>query len=237
MLLNKTVILTGATRGLGRAIAATLSAQGAHLITVARDREALQVQATALQGAHGNSVHPIACDLADRAKVDQLCDGLQNAGEIDILINNAGFGLYKPFTTYSAAEHDALLDVNLRAPVQICGAVVPGMIERGAGHILNVGSDVGLRPIGNLATYAATKYAMRGFSHSLSQEVRPHGVRVTYLAPGVIDTGFNNGVEGSVDGNGALEPQDLASLVLQVLTQPGHQLVDELVVHPMGQDY
>ena len=111
------------------------------------------------------------------------------------------------------------------------------MLKRGSGHIVNIASDVALTPIGNMAVYAASKFGVRGFSLSLAREVKGKGVKVSLINPGIVDTAFNDGEEGSKDGARALRPGQLAYLVVQVLEQPGYQMIDELTVHPQMQEY
>ena len=137
------------------------------------------------------------------------------------------------------AERDstALIDLNLRAAVHLTHAVLPGMIGAGGGRIINIASDLAVRPLGNMSVYTATKFALRGFSLSLSTEVRPHNVRVTLVNPGMIDTAFGGGKEGGLGPDIALQPRQLAELVVELASQPAHQLVDEVTVHALGQDY
>ena len=158
-------------------------------------------------------------------------------GTPDVLINNAGIGWWRPFLEHSAQDHDLMIDLNFRAVVHLTQALLPRMIERGSGHLINIASDLADRPLGNMAVYTATKYAMRGFSLSLSQELRPRGIGVSLLDPGLIDTSFHDSEEGSLDEAVALKPGPLAQLVLTIMEQPGHQLIDEIVVHARGQDY
>jgi short-subunit dehydrogenase len=179
----------------------------------------------------------IPCDLARGEEIARVCEGVNAAGSVDILINNAGFGFYRPFLDHSPSEHDAIIDVNLRAVIHLTQWLLPPMLKRGSGHIVNIASDVALTPIGNMAVYAASKFGVRGFSLSLAREVKGKGVKVSLINPGIVDTAFNDGEEGSKDGARALRPGQLASLVVQVLEQPGHQMIDELTVHPQMQEY
>jgi short-subunit dehydrogenase len=162
---------------------------------------------------------------------------VNGAGGADILINNAGLGFYKPFLEHSPEEHDTIIDVNLRGLVHLTQGLLPPMLERGSGHVVNIASDVATTPIANMAVYAASKFAVRGFTLSLAREVKDRGVKVSLINPGIIDTGFNEGEEGSKDASWSLKPTELAALVVEVLLQPGYQMVDELTVHPQLQDY
>ena len=233
---GKTAVISGASRGLGRQLALALAERGVHLHLIARGREQLAAVATQAS-ALGVTCNALVCDLADAHALSAVAERVRAHGEVDILINNAGLGFYKPFVDHSSAEHDAIIDVNLRAPVLLTRLLLPDMLARGSGHIVNIGSDLAARTIPNMAVYTATKFALRGFTLSLAQEVRSRGIKVSLVNPGIIDTGFNNAVEGSKTAADALQPNQLAGLVVMVLEQPGPQMIDEITVHPQMQVY
>jgi short-subunit dehydrogenase len=237
VLKNKTVVITGASRGLGRHIAQQLAQAGCRLILLARNREQLASLQHALQQA-GHEVDIIACDLGQtdslKAAIETL---LQHPRPIDILINNAGTGWYKEFLEHSPEEHDQIINTNFRAVVHLTQALLPGMLQQESGHIVNIGSDLSQRPLAKMAVYVASKHALRGFSRSLLREVKHKGVRVSLVNPGIIDTHFDNSVEGKREASWSLRPADLAQLVVTVLSQPGYQLIDEVDVHPLMQDF
>lgn len=236
MLEGKTAAITGASRGLGRQLALALAARGTQLKLLARGIAQLEEVAAQVRG-HGVPCQAIVCDMADRDAVAAAAERIGEGGGVDILINNAGTGFYKPFLKHSLAEHDAIIDANLRGVVHLTQHLLPAMLERGCGHIVNIASDLATRVIPNMVVYSATKFALRGFSLALAQEVKGRGVKVSLINPGIIDTGFNGALEGSKDAFGALRPDQLATLVMSVLEQPGFQMIDELTVHPLGQDY
>lgn len=226
-----TWIVTGASRGLGRELALQLAARGDEVIAIARESEALQQLGLTQHGR----IAPLAFDLAQPIHVGALCRLLREVDELGGVINNAGIGSYKPFLEHDEEELRRLLQVNLLAPMQICHAVLPRLLAQGRGHIVNIGSDLGRRPLANMAPYVASKHGLAGFSHSLLREVKAHGVRVSLVQPGLIDTGFDGGQEGSGDGIGRLDPAALARLVLQLIDAPPGVVIDELTVHPLGQ--
>lgn len=226
-----TWIVTGASRGLGRELALQLAARGDEVIAIARESETLHRLG---RTEHGR-IAPLAFDLAQPTQLDALCRALREVDELGGVINNAGIGWYKPFLEHDADELRRLLQVNLLAPMQICHAVLPQLLAQGRGHIVNIGSDLGRRPLANMAPYVASKHGLAGFSHSLLREVKDRGVRVSLVQPGLIDTGFGGGQEGSGDGVGSLAPAALARLVLQLIDAPPGLVVDELTVHPLGQ--
>ncbi len=228
------ILVTGGGRGLGRAIALALAAPGRRIALLGRNRDGLEQTAKALLAA-GAEPMLILGDLTssdDRAAAVRGVDAAW--GGLDILVNNAGTGAYKPFLDHAPAEIEAIVAVNLTGLIQLTHAFLP-LIERGeGGHIVNIASDVGRRPIAKMAPYVAAKHGVVGFSHALRLELRPHGIKVGVILPGLIDTGFNDSVEGSKPG--ALRPADVAAAVVAMLSQPAGAQIDELTVHPMSQD-
>lgn len=227
-------IVTGASRGLGRALALQLAQRGYRVFACARDAGALE----ALAAAAPARLHPVCLDLS---RPEQIASAfgqvLAQCGELGGVVNNAGIGWYKPFLQHSEAELAELVQVNLLAVMQISRLVLPTLIAQGRGHLVNIGSDLGRRPLANMAPYVASKHALTGFSHSLLREVRAQGVRVSLVNPGIIDTDFGGGSgAGSRDERQYLKPDAVAALIVQLIEQPGYQLVDELSLHPLGQD-
>ncbi len=232
------ILVTGASRGLGKQIAIACAARGYRLALVARDLNELNELSVRLENDHGCEAGVFAFDLAQAGQAESCIESVQKAmGPVNILINNAGIGWFKPFVEHSPNEHDRMIDVNFRAVVHLTYAVLPTMLERKQGHIINIASDLSHRALGNMAVYTATKHAIRGLSRSLSQELRSQGIKVTQINPGQIDTCFNDSEEGNMDEAYALKTTPLADLIVQVMEQPGHQMVDEIDVHAMGQDY
>lgn len=232
---QKVAFITGASRGLGRHIALALANQGCRIAICARNDESLQQTAAELRAA-GADVIAQSYDVADQHSVEQFVQHVKmQFGHIDYLINNAGLGTYKPFLEHSIAELDQCIDVNLKGILYHCYNVLPIMCAAGAGHIINIGSDLAKRPLANMAPYVAAKHAVLGFSHSLLREFKDKGIKVSAINPGIIDTYFNGGEEGSRDEAWSLSPATLANVVLDVLRQPGSVVIDELTVHPLHQ--
>lgn len=226
-------LVTGASRGLGRAITLRLATRGDQVLAVARDAEGLRALAARPGAGH---VVPVPLDLADADAIRPVLEAaIGAAGGLDGAINNAGIGAYKPFLAHDEAELLRVLQVNLGAAMQVCHVVLPHLLARGGGQIVNIGSDLGRRPLANMAPYVATKHGLLGFSHSLLREFKDRNVRVTVVNPGIIDTGFGGGIEGDGDGRGSLRPDELAAQVVAVLDAPPNLLVDELTLHPLGQ--
>jgi short-subunit dehydrogenase len=230
----RTWIVTGASRGLGRHLAMQLAARGDHVIAIARD--APRLQALAAQCPPGLLL-PLPLDLADaRAIRPALEAAITAAGGIDGAINNAGIGDYKPFAAHAEDELLRILQVNLGAVMQVCHVVLPHLRARGGGQIVNIGSDLARRPLANMAAYAASKHGLLGFSLSLLREAKADGIRVSLVNPGIVDTDFGGGSEGSRDPRASLRPAELARQVIAILDAPAGMVIDEITLHPLGQD-
>ncbi len=172
--------------------------------------------------------------VLDLADASTLAARLADLPALSGVVNNAGIGSYRAFINTSERESLEILQVNLGAIIQICHAVLPKMLAAGRGHIVNVGSDLGRRPLANMAVYSASKHGLTGFSHSLLREVKDRGIKVSLINPGIIDTDFGGGAEGSRDPSASLQPAQLAELIAALIEAPGSMLVDEAERAPAG---
>jgi NADP-dependent 3-hydroxy acid dehydrogenase YdfG len=236
MLKNKVAIVTGASRGIGYAIAYRLVEQEAKVVMVGHS-EGVHTAAEDLKRL-GHDVLAVQADVAQENDVNMIVDKtLEQYGKIDILVNNAGIGVFKHVEETSLEEWQRLFEVNVQGVFLCTRAVLPHMKERGQGTIITISSDVGRRTIPNGAAYTATKYAVQGFSGSLAQEVRKQGIRVGTINPGMVDSYFNNSEQGSPDKKEWLKGDDVAQAVLYMATAPKHMVVDEIMLHPLIQEY
>jgi short-subunit dehydrogenase len=182
-------IVTGGSRGIGRAVAEHAVARGARVGLIARDRAALDA---ALQGLGGSDVGAVAvADVADRGELETALGDLAKAlGPIDILVNNAGLGAAGPVTTVPVEAIERVMAINYLGTVYAIKALLPAMVERGRGHIVNVASVAGRFAAPGEAAYSATKFAVVGFTQALAIELHGSGVGVSLIDPGPVDTGF-----------------------------------------------
>ncbi len=185
-------LVTGASGGIGEALARRLAARGCHLILVARTGPALETLAAELSAAHGVDAEVLPADLTTDDGVAAVAARFEDGGgpPVDLLVNNAGYGSAGRFAELDPDRVAGEVRLNVLALVRLTSAAVPGMVARGGGAVLNVSSVAGLQPIPNMATYAATKAFVTSFSESLHEELRPRGVTVTALLPGFTKTGF-----------------------------------------------
>lgn len=204
------VLLTGATGGIGGAIASAFAARGATLLLSGRRVDVLEPLARELGG------RALACDLARREDVDRLCG---QAGEIDVYVANAALPASGALTELTQAEIDRMLEVNLRAPVALARALAPGMVARGRGHMVFVSSLAGKTASPCSSLYSATKFGLRGFALGIREDLRPHGLGVSVVLPGFI-RGAGMFADAGVRlprGVGTRSPQDVAVAVIRAI--------------------
>lgn len=186
----KKALITGASSGIGETFARHLARQGTDLVLVARRLARLEALATELSGAHGVRVQVIDQDLSLPDAPQRLLERVE--GEIDGLVNNAGFGMRGALAEQEEAAVMRMLDVNVRVLTGLTRKFLPGMLQRRAGSIINVASTAAFQPIPYMAVYAATKAYVVTFSEGLAQEVGPRGVKVVVLCPGATATEFSD---------------------------------------------
>jgi uncharacterized protein len=207
---GRTALVTGASGGLGHAIARALAARGASLVLSARKVDVLE----ALAAETGGRV--VACDLSDRSAVERLVD---EAGPVDVLVASAGIPGSGTLESFTVAQIDRALDVNLRAPMVMTRLMAEGMVARGGGHIVYVSSLSGKAGTPRTSVYAATKFGLRGFAQSLREDLRPHGVGVSTVFPGFIrDAGMFHDSGAKLPGYlGTKTPEDVGRAVVRAI--------------------
>jgi len=217
---QKTVIITGASAGVGAACAKAFAREGAKLVLVARGQPALERFAESLRSQ--TEVLTVAMDVANLDDCLSLFDKAEAAfGRIDVLINNAGLHVRGDFEKNSASDYANMIDVNLRAPIVLSKAALPYLRKSGGGAIVMIGSLAGIVPLQGAATYSATKAGMRSFSYALADELRGSGITLGIISPGPIDTGFImdeiDAVEDIVFSQPMSSAEQVADAVLDII--------------------
>jgi len=203
-----TALVTGASSGMGEQFARQLAARGANLVVAARTASKLEALAAELAKAHGIVAEALPADLGVPGGADKLCEELKRRGRtIDHLISNAGFGVFSPFVELDPERDVGMLRLNIEAVTMLAHHLLPGMVERKRGGILNVASIAAFQAVPGFATYAASKAFVLSLSVALAEEVRGTGVRVMALCPGAVPTGFQK-----TAGVGIGKRQDVATI-------------------------
>ncbi|WP_026899066.1 SDR family oxidoreductase [Daejeonella oryzae] len=234
---NKIAIITGASRGIGKAIAQNLAKDGVHVILTARNQQDLN-EAVESIGREGGKATAFSLDISDEKAVGNFIDQIKKITDsVDILINNAGIGSFAPVTETETQFWDQVMDVNVKGTFLMCKHLVPVMQKQKHGHIVNIASDVAKRTFAEGAMYCASKYAQDAFSSALRKEVRQNNIKVSVVYPGKVETYFNNSIPGVNEDHHRLHPDDIAGSVNYILSAPLHVVIDELMIHPISQDY
>jgi 3-hydroxy acid dehydrogenase/malonic semialdehyde reductase len=239
------VFITGASSGIGEACARAFAAAKYDLVLAARRDEKLQALAQELSSKHRVQVDTFKLDVRSRKAVQELVDGHPRVfGGVDVLINNAGLARgADPLQEGNPEDWDAMIDTNVKGLLYVTRALLPGMIQRGSGHVVNMGSVAGqwVYPKGNV--YCATKFAVRALTEGLRQDVHGTGIRVTEISPGMVETDFSrvrfSGDESKAKavyaGTEPLAAADIAETILWCVQRPKRVNIQELVIFPTAQ--
>jgi 3-oxoacyl-[acyl-carrier protein] reductase len=233
---GKVALVTGAGRGIGKAVALLLARSGCRVILAARSAAQLGEVREEVQQS-GGSAAIVTADLSRDEDIDRLAVESQRVyGSVDILINNAGWGKRAPVVRTKVEDLDQTLRVNLRAPMLLAKHLVPAMIEKRDGAVINIGSVSGKSGEANGAVYSASKFGLIGFTQSLYEEVREHGIKVSVILPGFVDTPLIP-PNKQLDRSKMIQADDVAQAVLYVLTSPPTSCPVEITIRPQRTPY
>jgi 3-oxoacyl-[acyl-carrier protein] reductase len=226
----KVALVTGASRGIGFAIARRLGQMSARVAICGRDPGKLDQAASSLRG---EKIETLAV-RADVARESDICALVQKTrdefGPVDILVNNAGIGLFGPFHEFGEADWNRVIDTNLKSVFLLCRAVAPEMIRRQTGHIINISSLAGKSAFAGGAIYCASKWGLLGLTGSMAEDLRVHGIRVSAICPGSVATDFSG--HGGKDPSMLLQPDDVAHAVAALATQAPGSFISEVQIRP-----
>lgn len=229
---GKIAIVTGGTRGIGRAIAASLAGAGATVAITARHEHDLAKTVSQLNQKGGGKTAGYVCNVRDYDQVKSMIAQIAaDLGGVDILINNAGIGMFGPVESMSVEDFRAVLETNLFGVFYCCHEAIPLMKQRGGGYIINISSLAGANAHPQMAAYNASKFGLNGFSEALMQEVRHDGIKVSYIMPGSVNTEFG-GDEPGDEKNWQLQPADIAKAVMDLLEYPDRSLASRIELRP-----
>jgi 3-oxoacyl-[acyl-carrier protein] reductase len=229
---GKVAIVTGGTKGIGRAIAEALVSEGISVCISARKRSEIDQTVDALAVLGKGRITGIVCDICDYSQVQALFDlTVVEFGGLDILVNNAGIGIFSTVEEMSPEDFRAVIETNLYGVFYCCHEAIPLMKQRGGGYIINMSSLAGANAHPRMAAYNASKFGLNGFSEALMQEVRHDGIKVSYIMPGSVHTEFG-GDEPGEDKSWQLQPEDIARVVLDLLHHHKRSLPSRVEIRP-----
>lgn len=227
---GQVALATGASRGIGLAIAQRLGRMGARVALCARNAKPLEAAVEGLRRA-GIQALGVAADVTRSESVGELVERTRKSfGPIHILVNNAGMGVFGPAHELSEADWDAVLDTNLKAVFLVSKAVVPEMIRRRTGHIINISSLAGKNTFAGGGIYCASKWGLLGLTGCMAEDLRGHGIRVSAICPGTVATEFSP--HAGKDPSKMLQAEDVAHAVAALVTQAPQSFISEILLRP-----
>jgi NAD(P)-dependent dehydrogenase (short-subunit alcohol dehydrogenase family) len=228
---GKVAVITGGTRGIGRAIARALTVERANVVICGRDGRRAEEVAAALSRTGPGRCAGLACDVRRYAEVEALIRyAAETFGGLDILVNSAGVAGRGAVADLPLEKWHEVIDTNLTGVFYCCRAAIPWLRQRGGGYIFNLGSLAGVNPIPNLSAYNASKFGLNGFNEAFMQEIRYDGIRVSTILPGSVDTEFGGRSPG--EESWRLAPSDIAEVVLHLLAHDPRSLPSRVEIRP-----
>lgn len=224
-------LVTGASRGIGKAIALELASLGCSLALVGRSREALEKVSSEVLAAGAPKAVPLAADLADVANCPKIVEESAKAlGGLDILVNCAGLSLAGSFMEASPEQWDKVFAVNARAPFFICQAAVPELRRSERPIVINIASVVGFKGYANQSVYSSSKHALTGFTKVFAKEVQPYGIRVHLISPGGVATEMVKEMRPDIKADELIQPEEIAEIVRFLVTRKGKGTIDQFYI-------
>ncbi len=231
-LTNKRAIVTGGTRGIGRAITESLLEAGCTVLFCGRSGQAVQATLDELRPKFSSKVFGQSADVSSLEDVEKLfAYGDEAMGGLDILVNNAGIGIFAKMADCSVDDWRRVIDVNLTGAFYCSKLAVPRMVKAGSGYVVHIGSLAGKNPFATGAAYNASKFALTGFAEAMMLDHRNDNIRVTTIMPGSVDTEFNGSGKKS-GSNWKIASQDIADMVIAVLRMPERTMVSRVEMRP-----
>ena len=229
---GKVAVVTGGTRGIGRGIAEALARGGANVSISARKAEEIAKTVNELNGLREGKVVGFTCDVRDYSSVKSFFDQtVSKLGGVDVLINNAGIGIFQSVEEMSPEDFRSILETNVFGVFHCCHEGIPLMKQRGGGYIINISSLAGTNAHPLMAAYNASKFGLNGFSEALMQEVRHDGIKVSYIMPGSVNTEFGSDTPDN-SKSWQLQPADIARVVLDLLHHDERSLPSRVEIRP-----
>lgn len=231
-LAGKTAVITGATKGIGRAIAESFAGEAMNVVISARDAGEVERAADEITKRGGGRALGVRCDVRSYEDVRALVErAASEFGSLDVLVNNAGIGKFGRVEEMSPEEFRSVIETNLFGVYYCCHEAIPHMKRAGGGYIINISSLAGANPHPEMSAYNASKFALNGFSEAMMQEVRADRIKVSYIMPGSVNTYFND-KEPSPDKAWQLQPEDIARVCLDLLHHPERSLPSRVEIRP-----
>ncbi len=232
---GQVAVVTGASRGIGPAIAEALSKAGAAVVLAARNEAELGAVAERIKAAGGTAL-AVPTDVSVEADVLRLMEATRERfGRMDIFVNNAGVGLFGPLAESTTEQWDWVMDITLKGAYLCAREAVKAMLPEGGGLVINIGSDLSYKTSADCGVYGIAKYGVGALTQVINKEYRTKGIRCTGLYPGMIDTYFAGSQMGAEHKAEWLKAEDLAAACLYIATQPKYVRIDEIRMHPMIQ--
>jgi len=231
-LTGKVAIVTGGSKGIGRAIAEALVKEGVNVCISARSRQEIDEAVLAMRSFDKGKATGVVADVCNYSQVKALFELVEaQLGGLDILINNAGIGIFQTVEEMSVEDFRSIMETNLFGVFYCCHEAIPRMNLRGGGYIVNMSSLAGTNAHPRMAAYNASKFGLNGFSEALMQEVRHDNIKVSYIMPGSVNTEFG-GDEADESKSWQLQPSDVAEVVIGLLKDDARSLVSRVEIRP-----